>query len=461
MFRLLGFWLCASVVAFAQTPPPYQPLRFDEDWSYLKDAAKRTEPLDKLKYIPLGNREGWYISLGGEARARYEYFNQANFGAGAQDANGYAMQRYLLHADWHFGQHVRVFTQLQSGLLNGRNGGPRPTDRDDLDLHQAFIDLKFGNREKGEVTIRAGRNEVELGAGRMISSAEGLNVRRSFDGVRVIYQRGNWWANLMSGKLVAAKPGTFDAVPINDQTYWGAAFARLFPQHKGGIAVYQLGGDRKTARFNQGTGRELRHTLGSRVWWTRGQFDHNYEFIGQWGSFGERTGATQIRAWAVATDTGYSLPHLKLKPRFGLRADAASGDSQIGDRKLGTFNPYFPSIAWSDTASLFGPLNMRELAWSARLLPHPRVTVSGDTGFYWRQNTNDGLYSPGIILIRPSHPSRAAHTGNLIRGRLEWRIHRHLTYSATYARFFSGRFLRETPPGKSVHYLTSWMTFRF
>src|SRR5262245_23605221 len=56
----------------APTPPPFQPLRYEEDWSYLENASRRSEWLDRLKYIPL-NDNGWYLSLGGESRTRYEY----------------------------------------------------------------------------------------------------------------------------------------------------------------------------------------------------------------------------------------------------------------------------------------------------------------------------------------------------------------------------------------------------
>src|SRR5262245_65981118 len=59
------------------SPPLFQPLRYDEDWSYLGDESRRSEWLDRLKYIPL-NERGWYLSLGGEARIRSEYFSQHN-----------------------------------------------------------------------------------------------------------------------------------------------------------------------------------------------------------------------------------------------------------------------------------------------------------------------------------------------------------------------------------------------
>src|ERR1041385_4482894 len=55
--------------------PPYKLLRYDEDYSYLKDPTRRTDIWDPVKYIPLGSREGWYLSLGGEMRLRYEFFN--------------------------------------------------------------------------------------------------------------------------------------------------------------------------------------------------------------------------------------------------------------------------------------------------------------------------------------------------------------------------------------------------
>src|SRR5262245_43864362 len=187
------------------SPPPYQQQRYDEDWSYLKEPERRTDRLDPLKYIPLNDR-GWYVSLGGEARWRYEYFSEFAFGAGPQDSNGYFLQRYLLHADWHLGKRVRVFTQLQSGIENGRNGGPRLTDDDRLELHQAFVDLKFGH-EGNSVVLRLGRHEMDLGAGRLISSGEGLNVKRSFDGARLIWKTRRWTTNAQVDKLTSVKLG--------------------------------------------------------------------------------------------------------------------------------------------------------------------------------------------------------------------------------------------------------------
>jgi Alginate export len=86
--------------------------------------------------------------------------------------------------DLHAGRHVRLFTELQSGLESGRTGGPRPTDEDRLEFHQAFLELSVGPSRP--FTLRVGRQEVAFGSGRLISASEGRNVRQSFDAIRPI-----------------------------------------------------------------------------------------------------------------------------------------------------------------------------------------------------------------------------------------------------------------------------------
>ena len=55
--------------------PRYSETRYDDDFSYLDDLACRTDFWDPVKYIPLDAEKGWYLSLGGEIRERYERFH--------------------------------------------------------------------------------------------------------------------------------------------------------------------------------------------------------------------------------------------------------------------------------------------------------------------------------------------------------------------------------------------------
>jgi hypothetical protein len=457
---VIGF-ACLNISA--QTPPttapPYLPLRYDEDWSYLQDETKRTEALDRLKFMPLPRR-GWYVSLGGEARMRYETFRNVGFGAGTQDENGYALQRYLLHADVHFGKPARAFIQLQSGLEVGRNGGPRPTDENRLDVHQAFVDFNT-QAGGGALKLRLGRQEVEFGSARLISASEALNVRRGFDGARAIWQRGKWAVNVLAVKLTASNAGFFDDKPETARAFWGAGVIKQRPTARGGWSLYYLGLDRQEARFAQGTGREVRHTLGSRFWGARKGFDYNYEGIGQWGGFG--TGATRkiIRAYALATDTGYTLKALPFTPRVGLRAATASGDRNPNDAQLNSFNPLFPGTAYSGAMALVGPVNTLEAAPTLRAVINERLMLAADSAFYWRQRSQDGLYGINVNLQRAGQASRARFIGVAPAVRAELRMDRHWSLTAMYGHFFVGRFLRETPPGQAVDFFSTWLTFRF
>jgi hypothetical protein len=70
----------------ASEAAPYKKVRQDEDWSYLRDdPARKIDYLDKLKYIPLRNEDGWYVSLGGDVRERYELLDRLLWGQGQTD----------------------------------------------------------------------------------------------------------------------------------------------------------------------------------------------------------------------------------------------------------------------------------------------------------------------------------------------------------------------------------------
>lgn len=61
--------------AVAGKPPPFTPMRYNEDYSYLRDPSLRSGAWwERLKYLPLDSR-GWaWLSLGDEIRFRYERY---------------------------------------------------------------------------------------------------------------------------------------------------------------------------------------------------------------------------------------------------------------------------------------------------------------------------------------------------------------------------------------------------
>ena len=468
--RRFNVWLCSIIVvkltipvtlSFADTgtafqPPPYRLNRADEDYRYLAEPARRTDLWDPLKYIPFNESGLWYLSLGGEARERFEYFNHSNWGQHPQD-HGYLLQRYFIHGDLHMGEHVRLFCQLQSSLEDGRKGGPRPTDEDELDLHQAFIDVKFDVGD-GSFTLRSGRQELAYGTQRIISVREGPNVRQSFDGFRLMYHEGEVQIDGFATKPAQTNRYVFDDGPDNTKALWGTYAVLPFPLlPKGNLDVYYLGLFRRNARFDQGVARETRHSVGTRVWRTELPLDYNFEFLYQWGSFGNG----DIRAWTAASDTGYTISSLPLRPRIGLRADIASGDGDPADPDLQTFNPLFPKGAYFSEAGLIGPVNFIDLNPCIDLHFTGRLTLIFDWDFFWRESTRDGLYNNAVVLVRSGKRSDARYIGNMPQAQLFWDIDRHLSFVAMFGHFFAGSFLKETSPGEDVDYVTTWITYKF
>ena len=380
--------------------PALTPLRYDEDWSLLTDEDCHKEWIDHIKYIPLGGSER-YLSVGGEIRYKYENYEDPGFGSDPESPSGYVLQRYLLHTDWHFGNRLRLFTQFQSGLEEGRNGGARLTDEDTADLHQAFSDVTNSSQN---FRLRVGRQEIEFGAGHLIGDSEGLNIRRAFDGFRFTSKRGPWALNSTLAHPVLLRTNTF-AIPDHNQTEWSAGFTRA--KEHGGWSGYYFGLDRKADSFNGKLGHEIRHTVGSRVWNRGHMFDYDTELIFQTGTFAKG----HILAGAISSNDGMTLNSVRFQPRIGVRFYFASGDSDQSSNNINTFNPLFPNPTYSSLSALLGPSNLTDLGPTIRLRLDSTTAVTPEMPFYWRSSIHDGIYNFAGIVIHPGNSSSARFIG--------------------------------------------------
>ena len=220
----------------------------EENWSFLKDQSKRADFWDPLKYIPLGAQDR-FLTLSGEIRFRPEGFRIRGVGDIPSTLDSYFLQRYLFGGDFHLNRRLRVYAELQSGLINGKLGSPRPTDKNSLDLHQAFFEWREKLRGDREFSLRVGRQELTIGSSRLISASPGLNVKRSFDGAVLAVKGRAWRWDAGFARLVGLSQGVFDDRPDHEQTFMGIAATRKSPGFKQGqLGLYYLGLDR-ASRF--------------------------------------------------------------------------------------------------------------------------------------------------------------------------------------------------------------------
>jgi hypothetical protein len=451
--------LCSAALAGAAEPGPrpFRLQRADEDWSHLRAAPAASDPWTRIKTLSPSDDSPVWLSIGGDARLRYEQFGNPQWGAAPEDDDGYWLQRYLLHADLRLSPNVRVFGQLQSSLESGRLGGPRPVDENTLDLHQAFVELS-GDWGDWRVAARIGRQELSYGSSRLISIRESPNVRLAFDGAKLVARRGDWQFDAFWMRAVEDDRHEFDDQSRNSEQLWGVYATGLLSRAPNLRAdLYYLGLRRDDTRFARGVADELRHSIGARLSGAQDGWDYNVEAVGQFGTFG----SADIRAWTVASDTGFTWRSARWKPRLGLKANVTSGDDHLSDGELGTFNALYPRGAYFNELALVGPYNHTDLSPSVSFQPADGITITAQANFFWRTSDDDAVYNNSGAIARAPGDSDARYVGTVLQGQVDWQVNDFMAWSVVVARFFAGTFLEETGPAEDTDFIGTWVTLRF
>ncbi|MDR6624425.1 alginate export family protein [Caulobacter segnis] len=380
--------MIAALLAFgalqaAAQPPAFKLIRADEDYGYLRD--KDRTGLDPLRYIPVGT-DG-YLSLGGEARLRFDTMDAPRFGVGGAQADSFALARGLVSADLHLNPVVRVYGELGLHRDLGKREAPAVTDRDGLDAQVLFTDIVPSRAWR----LRLGRQELSFNATqRFVSVREGPNVRQSFDGARLTYAAKGAKLEAFYAHPIAIEPGA-----LNDSHNAGQAFWGVYATLPGGLDVYSLNLDRDRVRFGAVTGDERRRSLGARFAGNTGAIDYEVEAMAQRGRFAGQ----DIRAWGGGAGAGYTFA-APWKPRLSVRRDLGSGDHDPTDGKLATFNPLFPKGAYFSEAGLVSWSNLS--AWRIGLdaTPTRAVTAALSHTDRRRQARPDAIYlQPYAVLV--------------------------------------------------------------
>lgn len=397
-------------------------------------------------------------SFGGEVRQRYERTRNPAFGADAQDPRGVWLQRFALHGDWQQPEGWRGFAELQGALESGRAGGPGPTDENRLELQNAFLEAPLPESPEMVARLRIGRQEMQLGSARLVGVRDGPNVRRTFDGARLLLRSRRWAVDAIAVRPRDDRPGAFDDRTDDSRALWGVYGTH--PMGAGdprGIDVYYLGYRNDDAVFDQGRASERRHTLGVRYFGAHGPWDWNVEPMVQFGTFGGR----ELRAWTIASETGYTWSELRWRPRAMLSANIASGDRDPGDADLETFNPLFPRGNYFSEDATLGPQNFFNAHVFLTLHPSRGWSLTGDYDLFWRLSTKDGVYTPSGAVLRSPGTSEARFVASAFSINSDWSINRNLGFTAIYAHLRPGAFIRESGPAKPVRFLELTVRFRF
>lgn len=476
---LVATTVFVPVAAFEPAPPTPAPnapprptyfnLRYDEDFSALRNPPEPNDPQAEDEWLQvsvhgscrscttamraenpwaavknIGDPEGWRMDLGGEFRLRWESRSNGTFGLDPRTQNAQQNYRWMLHANVKYEQWFRLFAQGIFAHAEDQDGPFEPTQENHGDVQQLFFDLRVLGPEV-PLTLRVGRQEFSYGVQRLVGPLDWVSTRRRFDAVKLLYSEQTWNVEAFYAKPVVVKRKSADN--WNEQY----DFYGLYSTYKGWanpvLDLYFFGVDRTedTVNPNGRSGDQSVYTLGSRLFGRVGPWDYDAELTGQWGHWAGDT----VQAWGWAIDGGYTFEEAPWKPRFGSGVDWTSGDEEPRDGKVGTFNQLFPfdhvCVGFLD---FIGRQNLTRTYAGLEVFPVPQLKASAVFHVYWLNADRDALYNAGgVSVLRDPRSRSGAQFGQEIDLWLEYTLSEHASFSFGYSHLWDDGFVHSLVPG--------------
>lgn len=438
-------------------------LRFNEDWSTLEgvDTTRTDDFWDRLKFIPLTPDQQVWLSIGGQARARMEYFDNFSFGASAPKRSDlYLLSRFRLNTDLHITPYFRLYFEGKSSLstdrdLQGRNS---TAYYDQADLFNGFADVVIPFTKESGVTLRGGRQELLFGSQRLVGPGDYTQVPHTFDGAQAIFRFADWTIIPFWSQAVIVDKYKFDKSSPDQQLFglYTTAPAHLLPLN---LDLYYFGANNQRATFNSTTGRENRHTLGVRTWGKIGQTNWDIELEGA-GQFGT-VGSGNIGAGMFTGVLGYTFPVKEWSPRAYFEFDYASGDRKPGGG-VGSFNQLFPNgHAFLGYIDYIGRSNIITPSAGIAISPIHDLTLTLQQYLFWRASDRDGLVNKSSAVFRAAGTTHQRYVGAETDLLATYNFTRHLQGYAGYSFFSSGGFIEKTGRHKDSNFFYAALQYTF
>ena len=443
--------LCLCLFLSKTWAQTFQLMRYDEDYTYLKDSARTV--YNRFKYIPLSaGKPGAYLSFGGGIRWEFDAFTNEDWGQFNAGQDNFFLQRYDFHADLRLSPRLRFYGEIRSALENGRPHGPRPIDEDKLNLENYFFDYRFVQSQTDTLTFRGGRQEINYGSGRLISVRDGPNMRQYFTGAKLMYVHKRLAVDLLAMEADSTYTGVLDNRGTKELNLWGAYSTLAVPILKN-IDCYYIGTRRDNSPYEEGTEKEVRQTFGSRIWRIGNGLNYDVEGAYQYG----KLGSGNINAWGLFMDVSYLFGGLKWAPQIGLRNDYTSGDRKAGDGSLQSFNPMYPRAGYfSGFDPQVGASNLIDLHPYFASVPFPNFTFNADVAFNWRYSLGDGVYRPpGSAVHLPGTDAERRYIGTACLARAGYVINAFLSVDFEAQFFKVGPFIEDSFAGAKNAVLTN------
>jgi hypothetical protein len=461
--RIGWFWIAPSGPGFysardlfegqyrqAAPPVPYPPTSsdpipfFDANYRFLDDMdlVDRDLPYRLKRRHP---NDCWMWSVGGEERVRY--MNQIDSRL-TTVTNRYTLTRSRLYADVWYSDLFRAYVEMQDSATTPQSQPPLASDADRADFLNLFADLKMAEFDDRPAYLRGGRQELNYGSQRLISSSDFPNTRRTFSGVKGFWRGENWDLDAFWVQPVQMLGDRFDE-PDHHVQFVGL-WNNYRPRKGQQIDTYYLLLDNTnqvaTGNF-RAVGGFVVNTFGARYAGDSENLLWDFEGMYQFGQYvNERTSAG-----ATATGVGYRFADLPSVPHFWIYYEWASGNHYPGDPVHGTFNQLYPwGHAYFGYLDLVGRQNIRDVNLQMVFFPAKWITPLVQYHIFRLDSARDALYAANGVVLRDDPTGAAGRdVGDEIDFTVNFHLATHQELFVGYSKLFAGSFIKQTGPGGS------------
>lgn len=411
---------------------------------------------DKAEFL------NWQYKLSAEERMRYEYKEDFDFNESRKDNGGLIFHRLRLNTmasltDEYLNDRAQIFIEGLDAQTGGYRIKAQANQTDDLDLHQAYVNLvKLGG---SDISVKLGRQELKYGKGRLIAAPVWANRIRAFDAGVVRYEHNGFYADALYGQDVKYDDDKFNGSRNEEMLtgiYGGYQANKMAPLFEG----YYLG-----MIDIKGTNDTHRYTVGGRVQLTpQPGLVADLEVPIQFGKAGTTTaGAKTIRAWALHADITKSFEEMTWKPKLAVGYDQASGDKDSNDSVSNTFMPLYQS-----THEPYGLMDL--VRWQNVCNPEVSLTVNPtekfrftpQMDFFWLDSKSDSWYgSSGSATRTKTSGDRNYYLGSEASIRFYYDFTKNIKFESGYAHFFTGGYIKDTGADDDADWVYSQLSLKY
>jgi len=318
---------------------------------------------------------------------------------------------------------------------------PAPaTQREPINLVNGYVQL--GDAETGMFSLRAGRQSMSFGEGRLVADPPWSNITRSFDEVRGTFHYKVLRLDAFSG-VSDKSSGSGLSLPVAGEHFDGlyGHVDRVIPK-----AVFEPYFLWKMEHNVKGEKVKLgdldEQTTGFRI---AGKmpvgFDYGTEMAIQRGFF-----ATEpVRSWFGHWGVGNTLPDAKHLPRFFAELNRGSGDHNPKDGIHGDFDPLFQITHDKyGVSDLFALTNLTHTREGFQYKLSSAWSLSAGYNSYWLSDIRDGIYNTSGKLIVASTGQQGNYIGSEPDVEAKWKLSRNSVIEVDAGHLFAGQFLTKT-----------------